>query len=234
MRAYLENKARKQREAMERKYGVGSLSGGGKLSSDGSYHAAPREASSVTLGVGAEVKRAAAIAVEANARARPSRPRCSRRGSDGMSTRRRLADSVVPAAPPGWRAAPLRSARARPPLSNRSSIKGVSKRARRGGNRWTREGPRRWLAAVAGRVRRQPPSTPRRRRRDTTGGGQTLQQHPGPVMMTPSATLYYPPPTSTPRRLSPRPHAPRLDHRPPLGLHALRCPEGWERETRRG
>ena len=42
MRAYLENKARKQREAMERKYGVGSLSGGGKLSSDGSYHAAPR------------------------------------------------------------------------------------------------------------------------------------------------------------------------------------------------
>ena len=26
MRAYLENKARKQREAMERKYGVGSLS----------------------------------------------------------------------------------------------------------------------------------------------------------------------------------------------------------------
>ena len=37
MRAYLENKARKQREAMERRYGVGSLSGGGKLSSDGSY-----------------------------------------------------------------------------------------------------------------------------------------------------------------------------------------------------
>jgi hypothetical protein len=66
MRAYLENKARKQREAMERRYGVGSLSGG-KLS-DGSA-AAPREASSVTLGVGAEVKRAAAIAVEAGIRA---------------------------------------------------------------------------------------------------------------------------------------------------------------------
>ena len=67
MRAYLENKARKQREAMERRYGVGSLSGG--LNSRTGRRRRSREASSVTLGVGAEVKRAAAIAVEAGIRA---------------------------------------------------------------------------------------------------------------------------------------------------------------------
>ena len=64
MRAYLENKARKQREAMERRYGVSSRSENGASS-----FGLQREASSVTLGVGAEVKRAAAIAVEAGIRA---------------------------------------------------------------------------------------------------------------------------------------------------------------------
>lgn len=75
MRAYLDNRARKQREAMERRYGVApsSSNGGSNIAPDGSVLSPklsrPREAHPLTLGVGDEVKRAAAIAVDAGIRA---------------------------------------------------------------------------------------------------------------------------------------------------------------------
>ena len=73
MRAYLDNRARKQREAMERRYGVApsSSNGGSNIAPDGSVLSQlsrPREAHPLTLGVGDEVKRAAAIAVDAGIR----------------------------------------------------------------------------------------------------------------------------------------------------------------------
>ena len=74
MRAYLDNRARKQREAMERRYGVApsSSNGGSNIAPDGSVLSPklsrPREAHPLTLGVGDEVKRAAAIAVDAGIR----------------------------------------------------------------------------------------------------------------------------------------------------------------------
>ena len=74
MRAYLDNRARKQREAMERRYGVApsSSNGGSNIAPDGSVLSQlsrPREAHPLTLGVGDEVKHAAAIAVDAGIRA---------------------------------------------------------------------------------------------------------------------------------------------------------------------
>ena len=74
MRAYLDNRARKQREAMESRYGVApsSSNGGSNIAPDGSVLSPklsrPREAHPLTLGVGDEVKRAAAIAVDAGIR----------------------------------------------------------------------------------------------------------------------------------------------------------------------
>ncbi|ACO67754.1 predicted protein [Micromonas commoda] len=231
MRAYLENKARKQREAMERKYGVGSLSGGGKLSSDGSYHAAPREASSVTLGVGAEVKRAAAIAVEAGIRAcTPESSAMLAQGLDGMLERDGSADlgSIPRVSPPrvaGFGTAKL----ARPPLSNRSSIKGVkTNNSALDGNRL--------LDARRPAPLAQPPSSvgsdgshPSSAEATPTGHGRTgrgkhpnLNNTPGPSLMTPSANdpLLDPADVDSPGDFpSPAPSAAARYIGRPLGLH---------------
>lgn len=230
MRAYLENKARKQREAMERKYGVGSLSGGGKLSSDGSYHAAPREASSVTLGVGAEVKRAAAIAVEAGIRAcTPESSAMLAQGLDGMLERDGSADlgSIPRVSPPrvaGFGTAKL----ARPPLSNRSSIKGVKTNSALDGDRL--------LDARRPAPLAQPPSSvgsdgshPSSAEATPTGHGRTgrgkhpnLNNTPGPSLMTPSANdpLLDPADVDSPGDFpSPAPSAAARYIGRPLGLH---------------
>ena len=230
MRAYLENKARKQREAMERKYGVGSLSGGGKLSSDGSYHAAPREASSVTLGVGAEVKRAAAIAVEAGIRAcTPESSAMLAQGLDGMLERDGSADlgSIPRVSPPrvaGFGTAKL----ARPPLSNRSSIKGVKTNSALDGGRL--------LDARRPAPLAQPPSSvgsdgshPSSAEATPTGHGRTgrgkhpnLNNTPGPSLMTPSANdpLLDPADVDSPGDFpSPAPSAAARYIGRPLGLH---------------
>ena len=263
MRAYLKNKARKQREAMERKYGVGSLSGGGKLSSDGSYHAAPREASSVTLGVGAEVKRAAAIAVEAGIRAcTPESSAMLAQGLDGMLgldgnpfgdgrgsrdfegrgrgsgavgvsavefARDGVADlgSIPRVSPPrvaGFGTAKL----ARPPLSNRSSIKGVKTNSALDGDRL--------LDARRPAPLAQPPSSvgsdgshPSSAEATPTGHGRTgrgkhpnLNNTPGPSLMTPSANdpLLDPADVDSPGDFpSPAPSAAARYIGRPLGLH---------------
>ena len=243
MRAYLENKARKQREAMERRYGVGSLSGGSKLS-DGSA-AAPREASSVTLGVGAEVKRAAAIAVEAGIRACTpessamlaqgldegrfdafggsrdlERPRGSV-GGGGLAVelaRDGSADagSIPRVSPPrvaGFGTAKL----ARPPLSNRSSGGGTRLDARRPAPLARPPSS----AGSDGSAGTTPEATPTGHKHEGVRG-YPANTTPGPVMMTPSANdpLLPPGDVDSPGDFpSPAPSAAARYIGRPLGLH---------------